>query len=833
MSLSGSFYKTIASGYRLQLEWSATQDVSANTSTITAKLYWMSLSSAYTINSSTTKSGTLTIDGSDHDFSGAGLASLSGNQKKLISTYSKTVTHSSTGEKSVTLSGTFSPNVTLSGSYVGTQTISQTVTLNTIPRESSITSSLNWTAPNAFPISIQRASSSYTHTVRIYVNNTLIKTVTGIGTGVTVGWQDSENIAIFNQLAQTSSKPNRIELDTYNGSTKVGSTKTYTGTTFAEDPSTNVNSASFNIGDSVTASIARNNPNFTHKVKIYVNNTLIHTSPTFDYTYVWTPTSTELTNSYAQTPNSNSTSSKIEVITYFNGVQVDQSTSKTGTATVINSNPTFSTSYTYADTNATTKAITGNDQYIIQSKSTVVVSLPTSANATAINGASMVKYTATLNGVSKTVNYSSSSTITFDFGTVNASQNLTLYMKAIDSRGNSTTTTKTVTIIPYTTPSVSATAKRANGFEADTTISLSGSISALSVGGTTKNSVVAAEYRYKENISTASYPSAWTPFTYTTSGLTYTATPQTITLDQTKGYSFEIRTTDKLGTTTVTKIVSVGQPILFIDTDKSSVGIGMFPKFSGSLEANGDVYGKSFHAQNPANTSAEAHLSWLNNVPRIRYGGSGSGSVNGFQVHGPSDTVKLDVRHDGTTWSNRFETGGNIYIGSGGGIDLNNSDIIGVNSFWFNDTLDAGSEGINFLKTGKSSGSTNSSDYDTLQIVDGVIKLNGTNIFDFEVPPTVPSFQNGWVAYYSTRYMKTKDGMVFLQGMTKSGTRGQTAFVLPAGCRPTGNQIFYVGGYQGVMSRLDIFTDGTVVPHATEGTYDGWISLAGISFQGV
>lgn len=824
MALSGSFYKNVSSGYRLQVEWSATQDVSANTSTITMKTYWMSLGSSYTISSSSSKDGSTNIDGQTSTFTAT--AGLSGNQKKLINTVTKTVSHGSDGKKSAALTSTFNPAVTLSGSYVGTQTVSQTVTLNTIPRESSITSSLNWTAPNAFPISIQRASSSYTHTVRIYVNNTLIKTITGIGTGVTVGWSQSENTTIFTQLAQASSKPNKIELDTYNGSTKVGSTKTYTGTCFAEDPSTNTNSASFNIGDSVTASIARNNPSFTHKVKFYVNNTLIHTSPTFDYTYVWTPTSTELTNSYNQTPNSNSTSSKIEVITYFNGVQVDQSTSKTGTASVVDSNPTFSTSYTYADTNATTKGITGNDQYIIQNKSTVVVSLPTSANATAVNGASMVSYTATLNGVSKTANYSSSSTITFDFGVVNASTNVTLYMKAIDSRGNSTTTTKTVTIIPYSTPSVSATVKRANGFEADTTINLSGTISALNVGGTNKNSIVATEYRYKENISSASYPSAWTALAYTANGLSYSVTPQTITLDQTKGFSFEIRTTDVLGTTTVTKVVSVGQPILFIDTDRNSVGIGMFTKASNSLETKGPV--KTINANNEG---AEAYMDFKNDQARIRYGGTGAGATNGFQIQGPSDAVKLDVRNDGTTWSNRLETGTNIYLGSGGGLDMNNSDIIGINSMWFNDPLDAGTEGINFLKSGKSSGSTTYSDYDTFQILDGKIKLNGSSILDYAVPVTTPSTQNGWAVYFGTAYWKTQDGTVFLRGLIRNGTLGAAAFTLPAGCRPIGtNQVFYQGVNKATLIRVDVNTDGTVVISATEGTYTGWVSLNGIYF---
>ncbi|MEH7207617.1 DUF859 family phage minor structural protein [Priestia megaterium] len=666
--------------------------------------------------------------------------------------------------------------------------------------------------------------------MRIYVNSVLIKTITGIGASTTVSFTDTENENIFKQLAQTSSKASKFELDTYNGSTKIGSTQTYTGTCFAEKPSNVVSSADFNIGATVHVDIARNNPRFTHVVKVYVNNTLIETSASgIGYAYDWIPTSTDNTNMYNQTKTSNTVSSKIELVTYFGATQVNSTTNITGTATVINSNPTFSASnISYKDVDTTTTALTGNNQYIIQNKSSLTVTIGT--GATGVNSATIASYLVTVNGVSKSV------TATGDvaFGVINASSNLTISVKAIDSRGNSTTVTKTATVLAYSAPTITIVANRANGFDDPTTIMVSGNLSPLTISGTNKNSITAITSQYKENITSSTYSTA-VAHTPTTTTSSYTATTQVYTLTNTKIWVVQVNVTDKLGTVSTTKIVGAGSPIMFVDAVKKSVGVGMFPVASNAVETAGDIYAYGgIHAKNPANSGAEVHLSWLNNIARIRYGGSGTGSVNGFQIHGTSDTIKLDCRNDGTVWGKRFETDPNLYIGSGGGIDLNNSDIIGVNSFWFNDQLDAGSEGINFLKTGKTAGSTSSSDYDTFQILDGVIKLNGSSILDFAVPPTAPSMQNSWANYFSLAYMKTWDNVVHFRGMIRNGAVGTTAFTLPAGCRPTvNNQVFYMTQANGYQVRVDINTDGTVTVTSVTGggTFDNsWISFNGISF---
>lgn len=789
MALSGTITKAIGSGYKLLIEWSATQSIANNTSTITAKLYLQSLSSYYYINSSAPRQAKVTISGDLISPIPTPSAQLSANQKKLLATHVYTTGHNSDGTKTLAISGSFDMSgITLSGTDYGTVSLSQTVTLNTIPRKSTLTSSTDWKAPRAFPISVQRASSSFTHNAKIYVKRkssstwTIVKTFMNFETYVGGGFSVDEMKIVFQTLATDSSGDLRIYLETYNGDTLIGSMD------YKEDDNTNglmkgevvveysskldANStATFNVGDTKSVGIARNHWDYTHKVEFVVNGVSIHTSPTIEYSYDWIPTQSEKDSMYTTMKSLAKANTSINITTYYNGIQVDKVKSSTGTATVVNSNPTFGTGYTYKDSNATTVAITGTDTYIIQNASTVQVTLPTSANATGVNKADIVKYTATLNGVSVTQNYSSTTALTFDFGKVNSSSNVTLSVKAIDTRGYSTTTTKTITMLPYSTPSVSAIAKRANGFEANTDVDVSGTISPVTIGGLNKNAVTKVEYRYREDIATSTFPTAWTTFVYTTLNNTYSADLQTIVLDQTKGYVFEFRTTDKLGNTVVTKSVAVGVPIMFIDSDKKSLGVGMFPTTTGGFDVKGNI-----SARNPNNISAEAYLGWKSDIARIRIGGTGTGSVNGFQIQGTGDTPMLS------------------------------------------------------LKNGQ-----------TLSVVDSkTLTLNGVDLQrGLEVPRTTPSMTNSWTAYFNTAYLKTYDGWVMLIGMAQNSGFTQTSpdapmFTLPVGCRPTTNtQIFYCGTRGGGSIRVDVMTTGEVIPKgasAESNSYVQWINLNGVVF---
>lgn len=230
MALSGSFGNTFRTGYRLQVDWTATQNTANNTSTITANLYLVSLGSAYTIYSSATKSGYVKIATSTSNFSGAGLASLSGNQKKLLHTYSYTVTHNSDGTLTTSVIGSFGLNVTLGGTYYGNISTTANITLNTILRASIPT--LNYSTRDmgqVIRISTNRATTSFTHKVYYSFGNLSRQLIT-TGVGDYYDWT-IPLATLAPQIPNATSGTLTIHCATYNSDTLIGEkTVTFTAT---------------------------------------------------------------------------------------------------------------------------------------------------------------------------------------------------------------------------------------------------------------------------------------------------------------------------------------------------------------------------------------------------------------------------------------------------------------------------------------------------------------------------------------------------------------------------------------------------------------------------
>lgn len=220
MAASGTIQEAIRTGYRLQIAWTVdSQSVANNTSTVTAKVQLVSTGSSYTINSSASKSGSLTINGTKYSFTFT--AALSGNQTKTLYTKTVTVAHAADGTKTCSFSASAGINVTLSGTYYGNVTASGNGTFNTIARAStisSVTASVSVNGTNACTVNITRAASSFTHTV-VFSFGTYSKTTTGVGTSTSYAIPTSWLNAIPNATSGTA----KVTVTTYSGSTKIGS----------------------------------------------------------------------------------------------------------------------------------------------------------------------------------------------------------------------------------------------------------------------------------------------------------------------------------------------------------------------------------------------------------------------------------------------------------------------------------------------------------------------------------------------------------------------------------------------------------------------------------
>ena len=333
------------------------------------------------------------------------------------------------------------------------------------------------------------------------------------------------------------------------------------------DPAQSVlNSISnFTIGNSIYIPITKYSDSLSDTLVVKYGNTTIKTVSAISPNSYISFTSSELNTIYSLMSSVNSGTFSFTLTTYSGGSSIGSS-SQSATGTITNANPTFSASnVTYRDSNSTTVNVTNNNQQLVQNLSNLMVSI---TSASGNKGASISRYEATINGTTRTI-YSAGD---IDFGVINSGSNLTLSVKAIDSRGNYTTASKTVVFLAWSLPTGIISLKRKNNYEDETYLKVEASYSSVN----SKNSVT-IQFQYKKTTD-SSYNSL------TTIG---NGTQRTLSLSKDYAWNFRIVITDRFGSTTYNTTLAKGKFILFVDTRKLSVGINCFPTNTESLEVNG------------------------------------------------------------------------------------------------------------------------------------------------------------------------------------------------------------------------------------------------------
>ena len=267
----------------------------------------------------------------------------------------------------------------------------------------------------------------------------------------------------------------------------------------------------------------------------------------------------------AATPNSNSLSVRFYVKTVIGGNTNYSILTKT--MTIVNGNPTFNNP-TYSDTNSTTVAITQNNQYIIQGKSTLQVQV---TNASALKYATLRTATVTLNGTTYSGNFGNNNYVTFNIGTVDIAQNETATVVVTDSRGNKTTKNLTIQFLSWALPYANVELYRVSNYYTQTNLTVNATYSSLN----NKNSITIQYQICKTTDET------WTSLTTIQNGV------QTqFNADNNYSWYVKIIIKDKIGTTTYIASLNRGTPIIFFDNRKNSTGINCFPTYYASLEVN-------------------------------------------------------------------------------------------------------------------------------------------------------------------------------------------------------------------------------------------------------
>ena len=395
--------------------WQDSQSVANNSSVVGWHLQL--IASGGSISSSASKSWSVTVNGTK--YSGTATVGISSGATKTLASGSTTIGHNADGTKSFSFSFSQQFDINYSGvGWIGTKSGSGNGKLTTIPRASSVSATSGNIGEN-ITITINRASSSFTHTLTYDFNGLTGTIASGVGTSKT--WTIPTSFSA--KMPDAKSSRGKIICKTYNGSTLIGTSECR-----------------------------------------------------FD-------------------------------------VYVKESSNK----------PTLSP--TVKDTNATTIALTGDENKFIKYYSSAKFSFGESAK----NGATIKTYSLKV-GSQQTSNST---------GTFKNVDSASFVFGVIDSRGFSTTKTVNKTLIDYVKLTCAMTVSNPTA-SGECQIKITGNYFKGNFGKTSNTLTV--QYKMNDN--------GWTTATATVSGTTYTATINLTGLDYTQKYTFQARAIDKLATVT-------------------------------------------------------------------------------------------------------------------------------------------------------------------------------------------------------------------------------------------------------------------------------------------
>lgn len=205
----------LQNGSQVKVVYSYTQNISANTSTITASLYVHRDSYGPSYDSSC--SAYINING-NRAMTYTSSFTIGSSWVQIGSTCTATVAHNADGTKIVNITGYFNSSV---ASKLENLSVSQDITLTTIPRASPITALSNsFNIGSSITIYTNRKSSSFTHALNLYFGSystTITYNITDSYVWNTSGWASS----LYQQIPNTNTGTGTLRLITYDADNNV------------------------------------------------------------------------------------------------------------------------------------------------------------------------------------------------------------------------------------------------------------------------------------------------------------------------------------------------------------------------------------------------------------------------------------------------------------------------------------------------------------------------------------------------------------------------------------------------------------------------------------
>ena len=580
MALSGSFQNLPVNNFGLYCTWSATQSVTGNYSDVTLNVYLK----YYTLEVGSRADSTISINGTSETYTAPAINDYSsGQHTKLLKTKTVRVNHNADGTKSgVALSAYWRFSGTYSGTPISSITASTTITLDTIDRAAP-TVSLSTSGITASGFTISATSSATADIWQYSTDNgsTWTQFSTTAGTSASKAITGLSPNTTYYIKVRARKKSNQVY-----GTSSAATVKTLGGAV--------VNSVTALTADAATVKVVINvtvyEASYTNTLVIKNGSTayltisgLSWSKGTADRTV--TLTAAQRTTLLTAMASIKSFTGTFAVSSYSGSTQIGSTSSKTAavSTTAANSGPTLS-GFTFADSYATTTAITGNDQLFIQGYSKLTV---TPGTATAKNNATITNYTATCNGVSVSNTTGDALTV----GVVSKSGTVAVVLTVTDSRGYTASVSKNITVLAYAKPKVSSlTLRRTNDIEAEMQLVFNGSISAITVDSVQKNSLLYVRYRYKATSATSysSYVSILSAVTQSGTSFSYSNLElRSLASDQSWDVHIQIRDQlNSLSSLDLYYVIPQGTPLVALR--KQKVGINT-PTPEAALDVVGDA----------------------------------------------------------------------------------------------------------------------------------------------------------------------------------------------------------------------------------------------------
>lgn len=399
-------------------------------------------------------------------------------------------------------------------------------------------------------------------------NETIKVNVSSPNANIPIASGTTEAITHNNDGTKSISFSAQIKASSYGVSASTSGT--FTLSTIARASS--VAGGSGNIGGTSTITVTRASSSFTHTLRYSFGSLSGNIATGVGTSYTWTiPTSF-----YAQVPNAKSKTGTIYCDTY-NGSTLVGTKSITFTATVTEASSRPTVSATLTDTNATTKALTGNASKMVKGKSTgklvVTSSVKNSATIKSI----------TINGT----NVGTAASITKSYANISTSS---FTIVVTDSRGfTNTSYVLTPSYVNYVPLTLNTTIFRPQPTGTEVQMTYSGNYFNASFGSVANTLSITWKYKVKG-------ASSWTnggTITPTLSGNTISS--KTISLGTSynyqTAYEFQITAVDKLTNSVQTMSLSVGLPVFdwgkeFLRVNEKLLLEDSPPHFGVTREAN-------------------------------------------------------------------------------------------------------------------------------------------------------------------------------------------------------------------------------------------------------